>query len=95
MSIFWSIVKRLNDVLTNTLKEFGNNKNEMVSKDDIREVLRDEWVRHLYDATDLEINRYCDWYVLHCSVEENGRYKCINTIADYCSDKGIEYYYRF
>lgn len=95
MSIFWSIVKGLNDVLTNTLKEFGNNKNDTVSKDDIREIIRDEWVRHLYDCSDEELNRYCDWYVLHRSVEENGRYKCINTIADYCADKGIEFYYRY
>lgn len=91
MSIFWSIVKGLNNVLTNTLKGFENN--EEVSTTNRRDELRDEWVRRLYDCSDVEINRYCSWYVLYRSVEENGRYKCIHTIADYCADRGIEFYH--
>lgn len=95
MSIFWSIVKGLNNVLTNSLKGFATDENEEVSNTNRRDEIRDEWVERLYDCTDVEINRYCDWYVLHRSVEENGRYKCIHTIAEYCADRGIEFYYRY
>ena len=93
MSIFWSIVNGLNNVLTNSLKGFATN--EEVSNTNRRDEIRDEWVRRLYDCSDEELNRYCDWYVLHRSVEENGRYKCIHTIADYCADKGIKFYHRY
>ena len=95
MSIFWSIVKGLNNVLTNSLRSFETNENEEVSNTNRRDELRDEWVERLYDCTDVEINRYCDWYRLYRSVEENGRYKCIHTIAEYCADRGIEFYYRY
>lgn len=93
MSIFWSIVNGLNNVLANSLRSFETNDD--VSNTNRRDEIRDEWVRRLYDCSDEELNRYCDWYVLHRSVEENGRYKCIHTIADYCADKGIEFYYRY
>ena len=93
MSIFWSIVEGLNNVLTNTLKGFETN--EEINNTNHRDEIRDEWVRRLYDCSDEEINRYCDWYVLYRSVEENGRYKCIHTIADYCADRGIEFYHRY
>ena len=95
MSIFWSIVKGLNNALTNSLKGFATNENEEVSNTNRRDEIRDEWVERLYDCTDVEINRYCDWYALHRSIEENGRYKCIHTIAEYCADRGIEFYYRY
>lgn len=93
MSIFWSIVKGLNDVLTNSFKSFATD--EEISNANRRDEIRNEWVRRLYDCSDEEIDRYCNWYVLHRSVEENGRYKCIHTIADYCADKGIKFYHRY
>ncbi len=93
MSIFWSIVKGLNEVLTNTIKGFDTENK--VEETNHRDDLRDEWVRRLYDCSDEELNRYCNWYKLYRSVEENGRYKCIHVIADYCADRGIEFYYRY
>lgn len=93
MSIFWSIVKGLNNVLTNSLKGFATN--EEVSNTNRRDEIRNEWVSRLYDCSNEEINRYCRWYGLYRSVEENGRYKCIHTIADYCADKGIDFYHRY
>lgn len=93
MSIFWSIVKGLNDVLTNTLKGFETN--EESSNTNRRDEIRNEWVRRLYDCSDDELDGYCRWYGLYRSVEENGRYRCIHEIADYCADKDIEFYHMY
>lgn len=91
MSIFWSIVKGLNDALTNTLKEFSTSSE--VKEVNYREELEKDWLKHLYNCSDEELDKYCDYYGLYRSVKENGRYTCEHVIARYCADHEIQFYY--
>ena len=89
MSIFWSLIEGLNDILINSLS-CGSDTHEGTN---IKESLREnEWYKQLHYSTDNEIDRYLERNGLYYNIEHDGRYKCEKILIDYFIDRNIDVY---
>lgn len=89
MSIFWSLLEGLNDILINSLS-CGSDTHEGTNiKENSKE---DEWYKQLHYSTDNEIDRYLERNGLYYSIEHDGRYKCEKILIDYFVDSNIDVY---
>ena len=91
MSIFWSLIEGLNDVLINSLSR-DTNTHESADKNLAESLQIDEWYKQLHYSTDNEIDRYLERNGLYYSIEHDGRYKCENVLLDYFIDMNIDVY---
>ena len=89
MSIFWSLIEGLNDILINSLS-CGSDTHEGTNiKENSKE---DEWYKQLHYSTDNEIDRYLERNGLYYSIEHDGRYKCEKILIDYFANSNINVY---
>ena len=89
MSIFWSLIEGLNNILINSLSCESDAHEEVNKKESSCE---DEWYKQLHYSTDDEINRYLERNGLYYSIENDGRYKCEKILIDYFVDSNIDVY---
>ena len=89
MSIFWSLIEGLNNILINSLSCESNTHERANIKENSRE---DEWYKQLHYSTDDEIDRYLERNELYYSIEHDGRYKCEKILIDYFVDSNIDVY---
>lgn len=89
MSIFWSLIEGLNNILINSLSCESNTCEGTNIKESSR---KDEWYKQLHYSTDDEIDRYLERNGLYYSIEHNGRYKCEKILIDYFVDSNINVY---
>lgn len=89
MSIFWSLIEGLNNILINSLSCGSDTCKETNIKESSRE---DKWYKQLHYSTDDEINRYLERNGLYYSIEHDGRYKCEKILIDYFVDSNIDVY---
>ena len=77
-----------NEVLTNTLKSFETTHEEDTFKE---ESLEDKWKRELHYYSDERLEeelRRCSLY--NWSIEYDGRYKCIDKLAEFKARNGYK-----
>ena len=93
MSIFWSLIKGLNEVLINSLT-CESNGHESVDENLVESLQmdEDEWYKQLHYSTDNEIDRYLERNGLYYNIEHDGRYKCEKVLLDYFIDMNIDVY---
>ena len=93
MSIFWSLIEGLNDVLINSLSR-DTNTHESADKNlaESLQIDEDKWYKQLHYSTDDEIDRYLERNGLYYSIEHDGRYKCEKILIDYFMDSNIDVY---
>ena len=93
MSIFWSLIEGLNDVLINSLSR-DTNTHESADKNlaESLQIDEDEWYKQLHYSTDNEIDRYLERNGLYYSIGHDGRYKCEKVLIDYFIDMNIDVY---
>ena len=90
MSIFWSLIEGLNEILINSLScESIHDKLDENTKESLQ---RNEWYKQLHYCTDEDINRYLERNGLYYSIEHDGRYKCEKVLIDYFIDRNIDVY---
>ena len=89
MSIFWSLIEGLNDILINSLSCESDTCKETNIKESSKE---NEWYKQLHYSTDDEINRYLERNGLYYSIEHDGRYKCEKILMNYFVDSNIDVY---
>ena len=86
--IFWSIIKGLNDGLSNTLTDSTATSSNSESDDYLH-----DWENRIYNSTDEQIDAYLDRHGLYYSVSDNGRYRCEKVLIDYFVENSIKPYY--
>ena len=84
--MLWKIVEYLNNIMVNALTSDVESNKET---DDLKE----RWQKRIWYSSDEQIDRYLDRHGLYYSIEENGRYKCVNVLIDYFVENQIEPYY--
>lgn len=89
MSIFWSLIEGLNNILINSLSCESDTHEEINIKESSQ---KDEWYKQLHYSTDDEIDRYLERNGLYYSIEHDGRYKCEKILIDYFVDSNIDVY---
>ena len=89
MSVFWSLIEGLNNILINSLScEFDTHEETNIKESSYE----DEWYKQLHYSTDDEIDRYLERNGLYYSIEHDGRYKCEKILIDYFVDSNIDVY---
>ena len=89
MSIFWSLIEGLNNILIDSLSCEPDTHEEINKKESSNE---DEWYKQLHYSTDDEIDRYLERNGLYYNTEHDGRYKCEKILIDYFVDSNIDVY---
>ena len=89
MSIFWSLIEGLNNILINSLSCESDTHEETNKKESLQS---DEWYKQLHYSTDDEIDRYLERNGLYYNTEHDGRYKCEKILIDYFVDSNIDVY---
>ena len=89
MSIFWSLIEGLNNILIDSLSCESDAHKGTNIKETSRE---DEWYKQLHYSTDDEIDRYLERNGLYYSIEHDGRYKCEKILIDYFVNSNINVY---
>ena len=89
MSIFWSLIEGLNNILIDSLSCEPDTHEKINKKESSNE---DEWYKQLHYSTDDEIDRYLERNGLYYSIEHDGRYKCEKILIDYFVDSNIDVY---
>ena len=89
MSIFWSLIEGLNNILIDSLSCEPDTHEEINKKESSNE---DAWYKQLHYSNDDEINRYLERNGLYYSIEHDGRYKCEKILIDYFVNSNINVY---
>ena len=89
MSMFWNLIKGLNNILINSLSCESNAHEGTNIKESSQ---KDEWYKQLHYSNDDEINRYLERNGLYYSIEHDGRYKCEKILIDYFVNSNIDVY---
>ena len=89
MSMFWSLIGGLNNILINSLSCESDAHEGTNIKESSNE---NEWYKQLHYSSDNEIDRYLERNGLYYNIEHDGRYKCEKILIDYFVDSNIDVY---
>ena len=83
MSIFWSLIEGLNEVLINSLS-CESNTHESADKNLAESLQIDEWYKQLHYSTDNEIDRYLERNGLYYNIEHD---ESVRVLLEYLTEQ--------